>query len=73
MIFWGLLLITIGVGALLDISLWPLVFIIVGVALLLSTITGARRYRGLYDWWCCSWQSNQQVRMVDAESRDHRP
>ena len=73
MIFWGLLLIAIGVGALLDISLWPLVFIIVGAALLLPIITGARRYGGLYDWWCCSWQSNQQEQQANAEATEHRP
>ena len=31
--FWGILLIAIGVGALLDISLWPVVFIDNGAAL----------------------------------------
>ena len=46
MIFWGLVLIAIGIGALLGISIWPLVFIVAGGVLLLSAVSGRRgRYR----------------------------
>jgi len=61
MVFWGLLLIAIGVGALLDVRLWPIVLIAVGAGLLLSM--WSRRWGKRSTWfdmscWCVpsSWR-----------------
>ncbi len=56
MAFWGLLLIAIGVGAMTDLSLWPLVFIVAGIEGLLPIVTGRRRYGGRYSTWYCWWE-----------------
>ena len=55
MAFWGLLFVAIGVGAILDVRIWPLVLIVVGVALLLPVLSGGSRYRNRYDAWWCWW------------------
>ncbi len=80
MIFWGLLLIAVGVGALLDVELWPLVLIVVGVALLLPVLTGRRRYPNWYGTWCCWWDTSywrqgrerQQGEEVETERGSQR-
>ena len=68
-IFWGLLLIAIGVGALLDIELWPLVLIVVGVALLLPVLTGRRRHRNWHQMWWCWWDPSTGGRSMSGLAR----
>ncbi len=72
MIFWGLLLIAIGVGALTDVELWPMVLVLTGAALLLSALATRRRYGGWYSLWCC-WDPSyrREPRLQDErESAD---
>ncbi len=40
----GTILVIIGVGSVVDVSLWPLILIAVGVALLLGYLSGPRRF-----------------------------
>lgn len=44
MAFWGLILIAVGVGSLLNLDIWPLIAIIVGVSLLTGAASGRSRY-----------------------------
>ena len=73
MAFWGLLFIAIGVGALLDIRIWPLVLVVVGIAMLRPVLSGGRRYRNQYDmWWCwwgpSTWEGSREGRSVGPQS-----
>ena len=58
MVFWGLVLIAIGVGALLGISLWPLILIALGTTLLVSAIFGRRGRHRHWLWW--SWWHDRE-------------
>ena len=71
-IFWGLLLIAIGVGALLDIELWPLVLIVVGVALLLPVLTGRRRHRNWHQMWWCWWDPSYWRKVHERSRQEER-
>ena len=56
MIFWGLVLIAIGVGFFLDVAwdkIWPIILIALGVAMLLTAMRGRRRFGSLWGVWCC--------------------
>lgn len=55
MFFCGLVLIAIGVGALLDLSIWPIVLIIIGASMLRSVVFGSKR-RSIWSNWSC-WGS----------------
>ena len=56
MVVCGIVLLAIGIGALLDLSIWPVVLIALGGALLLSVVTGANKRRP--DWFsACCWSS----------------
>ena len=72
MIFWGLLLIAIGVGALLDLELWPLVLIVVGVALLLPALTGRRRRRNWHRMWWCWWDPSYWREVHERSRQEER-
>lgn len=61
MVFWGVILIAIGVGALVDLELWPVVLIGFGGALLGSVMLG-NRWPSLFSPACCWW--------APAERRD---
>ena len=56
--FWGLLFIAIGVGAIFDIRIWPLVLILVGVAMLRAVLPGGRRYWSRDGMWWCWWDTS---------------
>ena len=45
MVLFGIILVAIGVGALLNVSVWPAVLVGVGAALVLSTVFGRGRKR----------------------------
>ncbi len=71
--FWGILLIAIGVGALLDISLWPVVLIAIGAGLLLSRL--ARGSRGRDHWFgpCNCWPFQSEPTSERESSADRNP
>lgn len=54
MFFWGLVLIAIGLGALLDLSIWPIVLIAIGAAMLGPALFGSKRRSAWSNWrcWC---------------------
>ena len=58
MAFWGVLLIAVGLSALLDINIWPLVLIVVGIAILRPVLSGEGRYRDRDNLWWCSWDTS---------------
>ena len=64
--FLGILLIAIGVGALLDLSIWPIVLIAIGVSMLGRVVFGSKR-RSVWSSWSC-WGS-PVFRNTDAEER----
>ena len=55
MVVCGIVLLAIGIGALLDLSIWPVVLIALGGALLLSVVTGDNKRRPEWFSACCWW------------------
>ena len=69
MIVWGVVLVAIGIGALLDWEIWPVVLIAVGAALVLSAISGIGRRSPGWFWSCCSWYPERRSD-PPADTRD---
>ena len=66
MVFWGLILTAIGVEALFDVGIWPLVLIAGGGALLLSAFADKRGgYPGWYYRWFCCYDPYLRRELVD--------
>ena len=71
MLVCGIVLLAIGIGALLDLSIWPIVLIALGGALLMSVLTGARRRHPHWFYTCCSRNplgSSKRERRTATES-----
>jgi hypothetical protein len=50
--FFGIVLIAIGIGALFDLRIWPIVFIAIGVSMLGRVVFGSKR-RSIWSNWSC--------------------
>lgn len=70
MTFWGLLFIAIGVSALLDINIWPLVLIVIGIAMVLPVLSGGRRQRSRYAMWWRWWDPSAWERSRERRGPD---
>ena len=53
MLFWGVFFIALGIGALLDVRLWPIALIGLGAAMVLSIGFGGRRSNAWLMPACC--------------------
>ena len=53
MAFWGLVLVAFGLGFLLGIDIWPLMAVVVGVALLISAASGRSDRNNPLGMWSC--------------------
>lgn len=68
MIGWAFVLIAVGVGALLDVSLWPGVLIAIGVSVLLPiAFRGNRETARWFDCWPC-WPNYSRTGRDDPPS-----
>ncbi len=73
--FWGILLIAIGIGALLDIAIWPVVFIAIGAGLLLSRPAQGGRGIGRGFAPCSCWPfkfESQRERVSSSDQEQSR-
>jgi uncharacterized membrane protein len=52
MFFWGILLIAIGVGSILDLNIWPIILIAVGASMVSRVLFGSKNKRGWSSWSC---------------------
>jgi len=71
MIFWGLVLVTIGMGLLLDLDwsrVWPFMLIALGGAMVLSALRGGRR--GGWLWSACGYGPIPPLRTGDEFQKD---
>ena len=69
MIVWGVVLAAIGIGALLDWEIWPVVLIAVGAVLVFGAISGIGRRSPGWFWYCCPWYPERKSDPT-ADSRD---
>ena len=69
--FWGILMIAIGIGALLDIAIWPVVLIGIGAGLLLSRLSKSGRRNNRWFGACGSWPFESKRDRASFSDREH--
>ncbi len=54
MLFWGIVLIAIGIGSLFDLSVWPIILIAIGASMISRVLFGSKSKGGWSNWscWC---------------------
>ncbi len=53
-LFWGIVLIAIGIGSLFDLSVWPIILIAIGASMISRVLFGSKSKGGWSNWscWC---------------------
>ena len=73
MAFWGLVLVAVGVGSLLNVDIWPLIAIVVGVGFFTRAASG-RSGRGntMWGWSCWPTFYREPEQVANRDERDVR-